>query len=49
MGFTSVRELELPKEIDIVLVADQTKGPFTSRFRFRKSPSLIQRAGTNDQ
>jgi hypothetical protein len=34
-GFESVEEHELPKEIDTVLVADQTKDPFTSRFRFR--------------
>jgi hypothetical protein len=47
-GFTPVGELELPKEIDIVLLADQSKRPFTSRFRFRESPSVIQRASTND-
>jgi hypothetical protein len=34
-GFTPVEESELPKEIDSVLIADQTKEPFRSRFRFK--------------
>lgn len=35
-GFTPVEESELPKEIDTVLIADQTKEPFRSRFRFKE-------------
>jgi hypothetical protein len=38
-GFAQVGESELPKEIDIVLLADQTKKDFTSRFRFRAPAS----------
>jgi hypothetical protein len=29
-------EAELPREIDTFLLGDQTKEPFTQRFRFRK-------------
>lgn|SRR5262245_32674932 len=36
-GFEPVREDDLPKEIDSVLVADTTKEPFKSRFRLRGS------------
>jgi hypothetical protein len=39
-GFMPVNESELPKEIDAVLLADQTKKAFTTRFRFRDSSSL---------
>jgi hypothetical protein len=35
-GFERVTEAELPREIDTFLLGDQTKEPFTSRFRFRK-------------
>lgn len=35
-GFEQVAEAELPREIDTFLLGDQTKEPFTSRFRFRK-------------
>ncbi len=35
-GFQEVRETELPKEIDTFLLGDQTKEPFTSRFKFRR-------------
>ncbi|HXW26715.1 MAG TPA: hypothetical protein VEK73_18380 [Xanthobacteraceae bacterium] len=34
-GFTPVEESDLPKEIDSFLLGDQTKQPFTSRFKFR--------------
>lgn len=34
--FTRVAEADLPKEIDTFHVGDQTKEPFTSRFRFKK-------------
>src|SRR6516162_2239936 len=44
-GFTPVAESELPKEIDVVLLADQTKKTFASRFRFRGTiSSLTQHA-----
>ena len=33
-GFDRVEERELPKEIDTLLIADATKEPFTSRFKF---------------
>ena len=49
-GFTPVAESDLPKTIDMVLLADQTKKTFTSRFRFRGIiSSLTQHAITNDQ
>jgi hypothetical protein len=35
-GFERVQEAELPKEIDTLLVADATKEPFTSRFKFAR-------------
>jgi hypothetical protein len=35
-GFERVKEAELPKEIDALLVADATKEPFTSRFKFKR-------------
>jgi hypothetical protein len=35
-GFERVSEAELPREIDTFLLGDQTKEPFTQRFRFRK-------------
>jgi len=35
-GFGEVSEVELPREIDTFLLGDQTKEPFTSRFRFRR-------------
>jgi hypothetical protein len=34
-GFQPVSESDLPKEIDTFLFGDQTKEPFTSRFKFR--------------
>ena len=34
-GFEPVRENELPKVIDILHIADATKEPFSSRFKFR--------------
>jgi hypothetical protein len=34
--FEQVREADLPKQIDTFLVGDQTKEPFTSRFKFKK-------------
>jgi hypothetical protein len=34
-GFQEVSEAEVPKEIDTLLLADATKEPFTSRFKFR--------------
>jgi hypothetical protein len=34
-GFQEVSEAQLPKEIDTLLVADATKEPFTSRFKFK--------------
>jgi hypothetical protein len=33
-GFEHVQEADLPKEIGTLLVADATKQPFTSRFKF---------------
>jgi hypothetical protein len=33
-GFERVGESDLPKTIDVLLVADATKEPFTSRFHF---------------
>ncbi len=33
--FQEVSEAELPKEIDTFLLGDQTKEPFTSRFKFK--------------
>ncbi len=33
-GFERANENELPKSINAVLIADQTKKPFTSRFQF---------------
>jgi hypothetical protein len=33
--FERIEEADLPKEIDALLVADGTKEPFTSRFKFR--------------
>ena len=48
-GFTPVAESELPKEIDMVLLADQTKKTFASRFRFRGLiSSLTRHPITND-
>lgn len=35
-GFDAVNEEDLPKEIDGFLLGDQTKEPFTSRFKFAK-------------
>jgi|SRR5215469_6724357 len=35
-GFQEVSEADLPKEIDTFLLGDQTKEPFTSRFKFRE-------------
>ncbi|WP_426418464.1 hypothetical protein [Bradyrhizobium genosp. A] len=35
-GFERAADAELPREIDTFLLGDQTKEPFTSRFRFRK-------------
>jgi hypothetical protein len=35
-GFQEVSEVELPKEIDTFLLGDQTKEPFTNRFKFRE-------------
>src|SRR5690349_13478768 len=34
--FERVTEDQLPREIDVLLVADQTKEPFTSKFQIRK-------------
>lgn len=34
-GFTPVEEASLPREIDTLHLADATKEPFQSRFRFR--------------
>lgn len=34
-GFERVQEADLPKEIDSLLLADATKEPFTSRFKFK--------------
>lgn len=34
--FERITESDLPKEIDTFHLGDQTKEPFTSRFRFRK-------------
>src|SRR4051794_17638872 len=34
-GFERVEENHLPREIDILLIADTSKEPFKSRFRFR--------------
>ncbi|MCP2219915.1 hypothetical protein [Bradyrhizobium elkanii] len=34
-GFERVAETDLPREIDTFLFGDQTKEPFTSRFKFR--------------
>jgi hypothetical protein len=36
LGFERVSENDLPKEIDTFLFGDQTKEPFTSRFKFKK-------------
>jgi hypothetical protein len=36
-GFEPVAERDLPKEIDTLLIADATKEPFKSRFRWRAS------------
>ena len=35
-GFQRVQEGDLPREIDTLLVADATKEPFTSRFKFKR-------------
>jgi hypothetical protein len=35
-GFERVAEADLPREIDTLLVADATKEPFTSRFKFKR-------------
>lgn len=35
-GFERITEADLPSEIDTFHLGDQTKEPFTSRFRFRK-------------
>jgi hypothetical protein len=35
-GFERVTETDLPKEIDSLCVADATKEPFTSRFKFKR-------------
>jgi hypothetical protein len=35
-GFDAVKESDLPKEIDGFLLGDQTKDPFTSRFKFAR-------------
>ena len=35
-SFERVSENGLPKEIDTFLFGDQTKEPFTSRFKFKK-------------
>lgn len=37
-GFERVGENELPKRIDVLLVADATKEPFKSRFHFGEQP-----------
>jgi hypothetical protein len=34
-GFQEVTEAQLPKEIDSFLLGDQTKEPFTSRFKLK--------------
>jgi hypothetical protein len=34
-GFTPVAESDLPKEIDVFLIGDQTTSEFTSRFQMR--------------
>jgi hypothetical protein len=34
-GFDDVPEKDLPKEIDVFLLGDQTKEPFTGRFKFK--------------
>lgn len=35
-GFERVEEADLPKEIDSLCIADATKEPFTSRFKFKR-------------
>jgi hypothetical protein len=35
-GFADVAEADLPKDIDTFHLGDQTKPPFTSRFKFRE-------------
>jgi len=34
-GFERMDEAELPREIDVFHLGDQTKQPFTSRFKFK--------------
>lgn len=34
-GFQEVTDAQLPNEIDSLLLGDQTKEPFTSRFKFK--------------
>ena len=52
-GFEEVSEADQPKEIDILLIADATKQPFTSRFKiprylcaYEKAAGAIDQSGT---